>query len=120
MSSKNGLEARDLLRAIRNLSKEDMVKAPQATVEAVFKNIDMSFTNKIQAIGLYEQFIRERSSSLKKLINTQNKIRVARGESRDSVLKEERSSQRPNYKSTVDFGLALYQANSSEPKLPNS
>ena len=108
LKEKGGVQAIDLLKAMRNLSRESLNTSPRATVEEVFKHIDAPFPKKIQAIRAYERFLGERQSSLKKQIVQQNKVRIANGETRASVMADEVSNLRPSNKSTVDVGLAIY------------
>jgi len=116
MNRKNGLKVGDILHAIRNLSTEDMNKSPQSTVEALFKHIDLPFSKKIQAIRLYEKFVKERGTALRSQLGKHNKARILNGESRDIVMKDDSAHLRPNHKSTVDLGLAIYQAQNSGSK----
>lgn len=114
IEERSGVKKEELLKAMRNMSREDLLKSPRATVEALFKNVDAPFAKKIQAIGSYKRFIGQRQSEIKKQTVNHDKKLMESGLSRDAVIAEAENRERPSHETTVDLGLAILKSQKTE------
>jgi len=107
--SKFGIRMQRFIAAIGKLSHKELLRTPHGTIEEIFKNIDLPFSDKIQAIRMYENFLKSRDSIINTRVREEQKKRMLEGVSREDVLKVGSEIREMN-KSTVSLGLVLHEA----------